>query len=82
MKKSSSAGSIQSETSLKKMEMGNTPDGTPGDGDSIKDFDAQSIGSDVVSISSFTSSGVFKQKKYQIELNIILLYVSDLKYFG
>ena len=42
--------------------------------------DAQSMVSDAVSMSSNTKNYI--QKKYQIELNIKLLYVSDFKYLG
>ena len=44
------------------------------------DMDTMSVNSDVVSISS--TSKMYVQKKYNIELNIKLLYVSDFKYLG
>ena len=44
------------------------------------DFDIMSTNTDAVSMTSTNKNYI--QKKYQIELNIKLLYVSDYKYLG
>jgi len=62
MNKSSSASSLNSETSVN------------------HDFDIMSTNTDAVSMTSTNKNYI--QKKYQIELNIKLLYVSDYKYLG
>lgn len=88
MKKSSSQGSFNSEISDSSVAVAKVEpqDGSNYHGESSvdgRDFDAISDAQSINSYSSNTNNTFnYKQKKYQIELNIKLLYVSDPKYFG